>query len=266
MQQAVERGLLNAATWPPTSASAVAFMKGVGLGVDCSGFVYRALMAADAALTAAGMAGLTSPQTTSVTNISSQQIGRGGGTAITSPGDLRVGDIIQMASNAVGHIRIITSVRAGPAFVEYDTAESTTRVGDGPQASTWRLPVAGPMDTSHLEVRNSAGTWGPEPSGPPVDLLAPARGARPCPGDARPCPGEPRRWGIAGGSRAASPGDAAPLRRARQTVAPWPVAKGTVRDVEGDLIPQQVAASARNLVAIVPQGTVSGGSLSRKLS
>ncbi|MEA2234710.1 MAG: hypothetical protein QOD83_4526 [Solirubrobacteraceae bacterium] len=354
MQHAVERGLLNA-TWPPTSASVVAFMKGVGLGVDCSGFVYRALMAADAALTAAGMAGLTSPQTTSVTNTSSQQIGRGGGTAITSPGDLRVGDIIQMApnaSNAVGHIRIITSVRAGPAFVEYDTAESTTRVGDGPQASTWRLPVAGPMDTSHLEVRNSAGAWGSEPSGRPSTYWRRLAVPAPAPAVPAPAPASP-----AGGAspaaralarcvarrRSATPAratDGRPLARAaprsggwnaddRDVTGTWRIqvtgltqglasddrnpataeetqhraiaivpksivepnlevlvhlhgnnigerertsrsdsgmAKGTVRDVEGDLIPQQVAASARNLVAIVPQGTVSGGSLSRKFA
>ena len=49
MQAAVDRGLLNA-TWPPTTENLRAFMQRTGLGVDCSGFVYEALTAADAAL------------------------------------------------------------------------------------------------------------------------------------------------------------------------------------------------------------------------
>ena len=146
-------------------------MRETGIGVDCSGFVYTALMAADAALTDAGMAGLTSPQTSNIVNSGSQSIGRGGGTRVTAPADLRAGDIIQMAPNAgnpVGHIRIITTVTPGPDWVVYETAESTTRVGHGPQASTWRLPARGPMDTAHLEVRDdTTQAWTRESTGRP---------------------------------------------------------------------------------------------------
>jgi hypothetical protein len=42
-------------------------------------------------------------------------------------------------------------VRVDRDWVEYDTAESTTRVGHGPQASTWRLPARGRMNTAHLQ-------------------------------------------------------------------------------------------------------------------
>ena len=37
------------------------------------------------------------------------------------------------------------------------------------------------------------------------------------------------------------------------------MAAGTVRDVEADLIPQQLAGSGRNMIAILPQGTVDSG-------
>jgi hypothetical protein len=172
MQQAVDRGLLNG-TWPPTATSARDFMKTVGLGVDCSGFVYQALMAADAALTGAGMTGLTTPQTLGITDAGSQEIGADGKAPIKSPGDLQVGDIIQQAPHGAytsGHIRILTAVRRGKDYVEYDADESTTRLSKtgGPLTSTWRLPSAGPMDISHLEVKDAAGAWGPEPSGRPT--------------------------------------------------------------------------------------------------
>ena len=43
--------------------------------------------------------------------------------------------------------------------------------------------------------------------------------------------------------------------RERDAPSDTGLAKGTVRDVEADLIPQQIAASGRNLIAILPQGT-----------
>lgn len=344
MQQAVDQGLLNG-TWPPTSQTLVAFMREVGLGVDCSGFVYLALMAADAALSGAGMAGLTSPQTSSIGNSGSQSIGRSGGTRVTRPGDLRIGDIIQMAPNAghaVGHIRILTSVRPSTDWVEYDTAESTTRVGSGPQGSTWRIPAGGPMDTAHLEVRdNSTGAWSAETTGRPSTywrrLTATPPAAAPAPTGAAPAaraiarrpiaapatgpsisdrtvaraPPRAGGWneadrevtgtwripitgltqGLAGADANAATAEEAQHRavavvpksitpenlevllhfhgnnlgeRERTGPSESGMAKGTVRDVEGDLIPQQLAASGRNIIGILPQGTVAGGKLGVK--
>ena len=325
MQQALDQGLLNG-TWPPTPDSAREFMKTVGLGVDCSGFVYQALSAAGAALTAAGLPGMTSPFAHDIANTGSQSIGHDGGTAVTRPGDLLPGDIIQMAPNAshaVGHIRIITDVRSASGFVEYDTAESTTRVGSGPQASTWRLPAGGPMDTAHLQVRNDAdGTWGPEPSGrpssywrrlgvpaaaPPGPSVAPWRAGRRLARDA------PRAGGWNAGDRTVAATWRIPVggltqglatdnphpataeegahravaivpqsvtaanlevllhfhgnnlgERERRTRSDSGMGAGTVRDVEADLIPQQLAASGRNMVAVLPQGTTSSGTLASK--
>jgi hypothetical protein len=330
MQQAVDQGLLNA-TWPPTSQNLRDFMGRVGLGVDCSGFVYQALMAANVSLTGTGLTGLTTPQTTNAANTSSQEIGRSGGARVTSPGDLRVGDVVQLAPNAshaVGHVRIVTAVRAGADFVEYDTAESTTRVGSGPQSSTWRVPTAGPMDTAHLQV-NLDGTWRPEPSGRESSYwrrLAVPAPATPAPATAPVSPStgpasvarvlaraEPRadgwnvadrtvgatwRFPITGLTQGLDTDDANPAtaesakhravaivptsvsaqnlevlvhfhgnnlgERERVSASESGMAKGTVRDVEGDLIPQQIAASGRNLIAILPQGTVAGGSLKTK--
>ena len=333
LQQAVDGGLLNAA-WPPGSQQLHEFMRETGVGVDCSGFVYTALMAADAALTDAGMAGLTSPQTSNIVNSGSQSIGRGGGTRVTAPADLRAGDIIQMAPNAgnpVGHIRIITTVTPGPDFVVYETAESTTRVGHGPQASTWRLPARGPMDTAHLEVRDdTTQAWSRESTGRPSSywrrLAVPAaagpapvarvarspapvarRGVRALARDAPRSGG----WnegdrGVAGTWRipitgltqglARNNAHAATAEEAQHSavaIVPRTVAaanlevllhfhgnnlgsrerlnqsesgmgRGTVRDVEGDLIPQQLAGSGRNMIAILPQGRVSSGNLDAK--
>jgi hypothetical protein len=169
LQTAVDGGLLNA-DWPPTSETLHAFMRETGLGVDCSGFVYLALMAADAALTDAGMIGLTSPQTSSITNSDTSRSVAAGGHQ--SPRPLTCAPATSSRwhptrTNEVGHIRIITDVRVDRDWVEYDTAESTTRVGHGPQASTWRLPARGRMSTAHLQVRDRDGRWSRESTGRP---------------------------------------------------------------------------------------------------
>ena len=52
--------------------------------------------------------------------------------------------------------------------------------------------------------------------------------------------------------------------RERRSASPSGMAAGTVRDVEGDLIPQQVAGSGRNMIAILPQGAVGSGTLGTK--
>jgi hypothetical protein len=345
VQDAIGRGLLNS-SWPPTAQTIRAFMTQVGLGVDCSGFVYRALQAADPALTGAGLPGvvgaLPADPRTGVLVTGSQALGPPGHTRITAPAALRVGDIVQMAPNAshkVGHVRIITAVRVQPGWVEYDTAESTTRVGSGPQASTWRMPAAGPMDSAHLQVQNAAGGWDPESSGRAssywrrlaLPAAAPAHaapaqaaplarspsaardpvGARePTRTLAREATSPPRAGGwnaddhqVAGTWRIAIDGLTAGVRTddpskvtkesaAHEAIAIVPTSvkpenlevlvhfhglnvgqrersapsesgmtTGTVRDVEADLIPQQLAGSARNMIAILPQGTVAGGGL-----
>jgi hypothetical protein len=318
MQAAVDRGLLND-TWPPTAENLRAFMQRIGLGVDCSGFVYEAVTAADEALQAAGLPAMT-PMDSGITNMSSQAIGRRHGTQITNPADLRPGDIIQMAPNAahhVGHIRILTAVRAGADFVEYDTAESTTRVGSGPQASTWRIPAAGPMDVAHLEVRDAAGAWSAETTLRATTYWRRLSTAAPAPAGGTVAPKLARNVPRAGGwneadrevtgtwripvtgltqglatdsanpatredsqhrataivPRSVSSSNLEVLlhfhgnnlgERERRTASSSGMAAGTVRDVEGDLVPQQLAGSGRNMIAILPQGTVDSGTLASK--
>ncbi len=338
VQDAIGRGLLNS-SWPPTAQTIRAFMTQVGLGVDCSGFVYRALQAADPALAGAGLPGaigaLPADPRTGVLATNSQALGPPGHIRLTTPAALRAGDIVQMAPNAahkVGHVRIITAVRVQPGWVEYDTAESTTRVGSGPQASTWRMPAAGPMDSAHLQVQNAAGGWGPESSGRAssywrrLALPAPAPTqtaplARAPSADRPLAPSAPARrlaretsppraggwnaddhqvagtWriaidGLTAGVRSDDPSTSTKESAAHKAIAIVPssiapanlevlvhfhglnvgqrersqpsesgMATGTVRDVEADLIPQQLAGSARNMIAILPQGPGSGGGL-----
>jgi hypothetical protein len=338
IQDAVNQGLVK--PWPPTSESVKEFMEHVGLGVDCSGFIFQALKASDDALKAAGLPGATS----AVVQAGSQEIGSSSGTQIKNPSDLRPGDMVQLAPNAthkVGHIRIIVSVVPAQDYVEYFAAESTTRVGSGPQLSHWRLPAGGPMDVKHLEVFDDAKSkWQPEPSGRTTTywrrLAVPAPVTPPAGGTPAPAP-EPAlaRWafddrrrrallrapdvqppraggwnagdlevegtwrvpitGLAQGlatenldkasaegaahraiaivPRSIRPDNLEVLlhfhgnnlgERERLTPSDTGTAKGTVRDVEADLIPQQVAASGRNLIAILPQGTTGSGTLQSK--
>jgi cell wall-associated NlpC family hydrolase len=140
-QQAIDQGLIRGPgdSWPPGKADIEAWMGKVGLGVDCSGFVYQALTNATQALEGRGAQGMQNELTKSITSTGSGTLYKMG-TKVKSPSELRPGDVMYLAPNPdVGHIRIITSVTSDEKSIEFTTVESAGSA-NGPAEVKWRYP------------------------------------------------------------------------------------------------------------------------------
>jgi hypothetical protein len=119
----------------------------VGAGVDCSGFVQQAAIAARDAMR--GLIAAGGPQAALppvIANPERNARSFRAGTAVNAPADLRPGDA--WVTGDLAHVRIVSAVRPAPppaAGVDFDTAESSgssTQSREGPVFRTWRTRSA----------------------------------------------------------------------------------------------------------------------------